>query len=72
MDQKAERNLFNPDFCESRCPICTRARKGNRLARFLQRIETSLTFGGCPWGGQTEETWRQPSEPIPSENRGPQ
>jgi hypothetical protein len=42
--------MFDPDFCESRCPICTRARKGNRLARFLQSIEMIVTFGGCPWG----------------------
>jgi hypothetical protein len=48
MDQKEERNLFDPDFCESRCPICTRARKGHRLARFLQRIKALLTFGGWP------------------------
>lgn len=41
---------FDPDFCEARCPICTRARKGNRLARLLQRSEQVLTFGGCPWG----------------------
>jgi hypothetical protein len=37
---------FDPDFCESRCPICTRARKGNRFARFLQRIEVLFTLGG--------------------------
>ena len=30
---------FDPDYCEKRCPICTRARKGNRFARFLQAIE---------------------------------
>ena len=47
--------FFNPDFCESRCPICTRAREGNRLARFLQRIEMVLTFGGCPWGGARQK-----------------
>ena len=38
--------MFDPDFCEKRCPVCTRARKGNRLARILQRLETLLTFGG--------------------------
>ena len=41
---------FDPEFCESKCPICTRARQGNPLAKFLQRIETLVTFGGCPWG----------------------
>ena len=47
---KTPRGMFDPDFCELRCPICTRARKGNRLARFLQSIEMLVTFGGCPWG----------------------
>ena len=23
-----EHGLFDPDFCEERCPVCTRARKG--------------------------------------------
>jgi hypothetical protein len=26
---------FDPEFCEKRCPICTRARKGNRDAAEL-------------------------------------
>ena len=42
--------IFDPDFCEHRCPVCTKARKGNRIARILQRIESVVTFGGCPWG----------------------
>jgi len=42
--------LNDPDFCEFRCPVCTRARRGNRLARILQRIEMFLTCGGCPAG----------------------
>ena len=37
-DRKAERNLFDPESYESRCPICTRARQGNRLARMVQRL----------------------------------
>jgi hypothetical protein len=37
--------MFDPDYCEKRCPVCTRARKGNRFARFLQAIETVITFG---------------------------
>lgn len=49
-DRPHPRGLFDPDFCELRCPICTRARKGNRLARFLQSLELLVTFGGCPWG----------------------
>ena len=42
--------MFNPEFCERYCPVCTKARKGVKLARMLQRIEMVLTFGGCPWG----------------------
>jgi hypothetical protein len=42
--------MFSPDFCEKRCPICTRARNGNRIARFLQVLEMFVTRGGCPWG----------------------
>ena len=42
--------LNDPDFCESRCPVCTRARRGSRLARIFQRIEMFLTCGGCPAG----------------------
>ena len=42
----SDRGRFDPDFCEHRCPICTRARKGNRLARFLQAIEMIVTLGG--------------------------
>jgi len=49
-DLQETRGVFDPDFCELRCPICTRARNGNRLARFLQSIEMLVTFGGCPWG----------------------
>jgi hypothetical protein len=44
----SKRGLFDPDFCEHRCPVCARARKGNRFAQFLQAIETVITFGGCP------------------------
>jgi hypothetical protein len=42
--------LNDPDYCESRCPVCTNARKGNRFAAVLQKIEMALTFGGCPSG----------------------
>ena len=43
-------HLDDPDYCEFGCPICTNARKGNRLAKVIQKIEIALTFGGCPWG----------------------
>jgi hypothetical protein len=49
-DTESRRPFFDPDYCEKRCPICTRARKGNRFAKFLQTIELLFTFGGCPWG----------------------
>jgi len=38
------------EFCEKQCPVCTRARKGNKLARLIQKIELKLTGGGCPAG----------------------
>jgi hypothetical protein len=46
----SERGIFDPDFCEHRCPVCTRARKGNRFTRFLQVIEAVIAFGDCPRG----------------------
>ena len=64
----SDRGLFDPDFCEHRCPVCTRARKGNRFARFLQAIETLITFGGCPWGRARQKKYGvKPSEPLPKE-----
>jgi len=58
--------MGDPDFCESKCPICTRARAGNRLARFLQRIELLLTFGGCPHGRARQRKYGvRPDEPLP-------
>ncbi len=29
--------LTDADFCESHCPVCTNARKGNKIAAILQR-----------------------------------
>jgi hypothetical protein len=59
--------MFNPEFCEKLCPICTRARKGNRFAAFLQRIEMLVTFGGCPWGRARQRKYGvKPHEPLPS------
>lgn len=58
--------FFDPDFCERRCPICTRARQGNRLARWLQTIELIVTFGGCPWGRARQRKYGvRPHEPLP-------
>lgn len=57
---------FDADFCEYRCPICTRARQGNGLARFLQKIEMLVTFGGCPWGRARQRKYGVPPDrPIP-------
>lgn len=57
---------FDPDFCEKRCPICTKARQGNRLARFFQSVEMFVTFGGCPWGRARQKKYGvPPNEPVP-------
>jgi hypothetical protein len=42
--------LTDAEFCESHCPVCTRARKGHIIAAFLQKLEMTLTGGGCPAG----------------------
>ena len=47
-DTSAYKRFFDPDFCERSCPVCTRARKGQRWAKFLMAIEMTITFGGCP------------------------
>lgn len=61
---------FDPDFCESRCPVCTRARQGHRLARLLQRIELLVTFGGCPWGRARRRKYGvEPDQPRPPNDR---
>jgi hypothetical protein len=68
-----ERVIFDPDFCEHHCPICTRARRGSRWAKFLQAIEMLVTFGGCPWGRARQRKYGvRPSEPIPAESTEPQ
>ena len=67
-DEKQGAGLFDPDFCESKCPICTRARKGNRFCQFLQAIELIVTFGGCPWGRARRRKYGvKPNEPVPPE-----
>ena len=61
------KTLFDPDFCEHHCPICTRARTGNRFAQFLQAIETVVTFGGCPWGRARQKKYGvKPNESLPA------
>jgi hypothetical protein len=43
--------MRDAEFCESKCPVCTNARKGRMLPRLLQRMELFLTRGkGCPSG----------------------
>jgi hypothetical protein len=61
---------FDPEFCEKRCPICTQARQGNRLAQIVASVERLVTLGGCPWG----RAWRRkygvpPNKPIPPEKQ---
>ncbi len=59
-------NLKDPEFCESHCPVCTNARKGKRLARFIQRLEMILTRGGCPAGKARREKYGvEPHEKRP-------
>ncbi len=61
-------NLKDPDFCELHCPVCTKARKGNPLARVFQKIEMLITLGGCPSGRARKRTYGvRPDESIPSE-----
>ena len=65
-DKSNEAGRFDPDFCEHGCPVCTRARQGNRFARFLQTIETIVTFGACPWGKARQRKYGvKPNEPLP-------
>jgi hypothetical protein len=67
-ESEGKAGRFDPDFCEKKCPVCTRARKGNLFAKFLQKIEYVVTFGGCPWGRARQRKYGvKPNEPIPSE-----
>jgi len=66
-------HLNDPDYCEFGCPVCTNARKGNRLAKFIQTIELLLTFGGCWWGRAREKKYGvKPEESLPSQDTSPQ
>lgn len=63
--------IFSPEFCEKSCPVCTRARKGEKIARLLQKVEILVTFGGCPWGRARRRKYGvAPDEPI-LENQKP-
>ncbi len=54
----------DPDYCEIGCPICTNARKGNKIAQFIQKIEMLLTSGGCWWGRAREKKYGvKPNQP---------
>ena len=58
--------MFSPEFCEKRCPVCTRARKGQRLARAFLKVELMVTFGGCPWCRARQRAYGvRPDEPLP-------
>lgn len=64
--------MFDPDFCEKQCPICTRARNGNRFAQFLQSVEMIVTFGGCPWGRARQKKYGvKPNEQAPQTGQLP-
>ena len=63
--------LFSPEFCEKDCPICTRARKGHRIAKTLQKVELVLTFGGCPWGRARRRMYGvRPDKALPLKGEG--
>ncbi|MDD2455106.1 MAG: hypothetical protein PHG96_03110 [Kiritimatiellae bacterium] len=60
---------LDAEFCETRCPVCTRARAGVGWAKWLQRIEMRLTGGGCPAGRDRRRRYGvNPDEPL--ERRG--
>ena len=60
--------MGDPDFCEKKCPICTRARQGHPLAWFVQAVEMLVTFGGCPHGRARQRKYGvRPNEPLPPE-----
>ena len=62
-------DLNDPDYCEFGCPICKNARKGNKVAKFIQKIALVLTFGGCWWGKAREKKYGvKPHEKIPNNN----
>ena len=64
--EREEAAMFDPEFCEKRCPVCVAARAGHRVARFLQRLEMLLTCGGCPWGRARQRKYGvRPDQSLP-------
>ena len=62
-------DLNDADYCESGCPVCVSARRGNRLARVVQKIEKTVTGGGCCWGRAREKKYGvPPEEPLKKED----
>jgi len=65
----SERSIFDPDFCEHRCPICTRARKGNRIARSSSHRDARhlrrLSLGRA----RRKKYGVKPNEPLPTQER---
>lgn len=61
-------DLKDPDYCEYGCPVCRRARTGNRVAKALQVVEMKLLPSGCPWGKARERKYGvKPDEPVPED-----
>lgn len=61
-------NLNDPDYCEYGCFVCTSAREGKRVAKFVQKIETLVTFGGCWWGRARYRKYGvKPDQKIPDQ-----
>ena len=52
------------EFCERQCPVCTRARRGNKLARLIQKIELAVTRGGCPAGKARRARYGVPPDEV--------
>ena len=67
-ENRPQPNRLDADFCENKCPICTRARQGVWWARALQAVELLVTFGGCPAGRDRRRKYGvRPNEPRPAE-----
>ena len=51
----SERGMFDPDYCEKRCPVCTRARngishrRGKLMNRTLNVFARLVAHVGCLW-----------------------
>ncbi len=60
--------LTDAEFCEAHCPVCVNARKGHKIARFVQKLEMALTRGGCPSGRARQRKYGvPPHEPRPGQ-----